>query len=60
MAMGIRRNESYIDFLVLCQNKQNRKVLTNSVTMLNTMFKVVAEKNIELQKKAFPPYGAHT
>ena len=62
MAMGIRirRNERDIDFLVLCQNKQNRKVLTNSVTMLSTMFKVVAEKNAELQKKAFPPYGAYT
>ena len=39
-------------FLVLCQNKQNRKILTNSVTMLSTMFKMVAEKNTELQKKS--------
>ena len=53
MATGIRRDERDIDFLVLCQNKQNRKVLTNSVIMLSTMFKVVAEKNIELQKKPF-------
>ena len=53
-------DERDINFLVLCQNKQNRKVLTNSVTMLSTMFKVVAEKNTELQKKAFPPYGIHT
>ena len=60
MATGIRRNERDIDFLVLCQKKQNRKVLTNSVTMLSTLFKVVAQKNTELQKKAFPPYGAHT
>ena len=44
----------------LCQNKQNRPVLTNLVAMLSTMFKVVAEKNTELQKKTFPPYGAHT
>ena len=44
MARSIRRNERDIDFLVLCQKKQNRKVLTNSVTMLSTMFKVVAEK----------------
>ena len=60
MATGICRDERDIDFLVLGQNKQNRKVLTNSVTMLSTIFKVVAEKNTELQKKAFPPYGAHT
>ena len=61
MATGIRRNERDIDCSVLCQNNQNRKVLTNSVTMLSTLFKVVAEKNTELQKKrAFPPYGAHT
>ena len=60
MATGIRRDERDIDFLVLCQNKQNRKVLTNSVTMLSTMFKVVAEKNTELQKKASPQYGAQT
>ena len=32
-------------------NKQIRKVLINSVTMLSTMFKVAAEKNTELQKK---------
>ena len=57
MATGISRNERDIDFLVLCQNKQYRKVLTNSVTMISTMFKVVAEKNTELQKKA---YCAHT
>ena len=55
----MRRDERDINFLVLCQNKQNRKVLTNSVTMLSTMFKFVAEKNTEIQKKAFPPYGAH-
>ena len=60
MATSICRDERDIDFLVLCQNKQSRKVLTNSVTMLSTMFKVVAKKNRELQKKAFPPYGAHT
>ena len=63
MATGIRgytRDERDIDFLVLCPNKQNREVLTNSVTMLSTMFKVVSEKNTELQKKTFPPYGAHT
>ena len=52
MATGISRDEKDIDFLVLCQNKQNRKVLTNSVTMLSTMFKVVAEKNPGLQKKS--------
>ena len=51
MATDIRRDERDINFLVLCQNKQNRKVLTNSVTVLSTMFKVVAEKNTELQKK---------
>ena len=57
MATGIRRDEWDIDFLVLCQNKQNRKVLTNSVTMPITMFKVFAEKNTELQKKkTFPSY----
>ena len=48
MATGICRDERDIDFLVLGQNKQNRKVLTNSVTMLSTKFKVVAEKNTEL------------
>ena len=52
MATGIRRDKRDIDCLVLSQNKQNRKVLTNSVTMLSTMFKVVAEKNTELQKKS--------
>ena len=41
-------------------NKQIRKVLTNSVTMLSTMFKVAAEKNTELQKNAYPAYRAHT
>ena len=50
-ATGICRNERDIDFLVLCQKKQNRKVLTNLVTMRSTMFKVVAEKNTEFQKK---------
>ena len=48
---GYTRDEKDIDFLVLCQNKQNRKVIANSVTMLSTMFKVFAEKNTELQKK---------
>ena len=57
MATGMRRGQRDIDFLVLCQN---RKVLTNSATIPSTMFKVVAEKITELQKKAFPPYGAHT
>ena len=52
MATGLGSDERDIDFLVLCQNKQKRKVLTNSVTMLSTMFKVVAEKNTELQKKS--------
>ena len=51
MATGICRDDRDIDLLVLCQKKQNKKVLTNSVTMLSTMFKVVAEKNTELQKK---------
>ena len=60
MATGIRRDEKDIDFLVLCQTKQNMKVLTNSVTMLSTLFKVVAEKNTALQKKTFPPYRAPT
>ena len=50
--MGKRRNERDIGFLVLCQNKHNRKVLTNSMAMLSTMFKVVAEKNTELQKNS--------
>ena len=59
MGTGIRRNKRDTDFLALCQNKQNRKVLTNSVTMLSTMFILVAEKNTELQKKPFPQYGAH-
>ena len=60
MATGIRMNERDVDFLVLCQNKQNRKVLTNSVTMLSTMFKVVAEKNSELQKKSISSTMVHT
>ena len=53
MATGIGRDERDIDCLVLCQNKQDRKVLTNSVTMLSTVFKVVAEKILSFRKKPF-------
>ena len=53
-ATGICRDERDIVFLVLCQKKQNRQVLTNSVTMRSTMFKVVAEKNTEFQEKQKP------
>ena len=51
MATGIRRDEKDVDFLVLCQNKQNMKVLTNSVTMLCTMFKWLQRKIQRFRKK---------
>ena len=36
MAMGMCRNKRSVDCLVLCHNKQNRKVSAKSVTMLAT------------------------